>query len=248
MTLIRLPLALTALLLLAAPAAAEPAKESLQETFLRGNIAYGNGNYTEAEAAYRKVLQRARSPEVHFNLGNALAQQDKWSEAAFHYMRAYALNPNFEAARGNLLLAANRMGLARDYPQMALPARYLPERSWSWVAAIAFWVALIAFFYRDFTRVRVPLARTVGVLGLGVLAVSILAIVQHNLFKDWAVVSSPLVSLRVAPTEQSPGQSVLIKGDPVRILGEQKGFFHVMTSSGAEGFILHEEAHSLRRD
>ncbi len=244
----RLPLILILLLLWAAPAAADSTRQSLQETFLRGNIAYGNGNYAEAEAAYRAVLQKVHSPEVHFNLGNALAQQDKWSEAAFHYMRAYALNPNFEAARGNLLLAASRMGLARDYPEMAAPARYLPERSWSWIAAISFWIALIAFFYRDFTRVRVPLARTAGTIALLVLAVSILAIVQHNLFKDWAVVSAPLVSLRVAPTEQSPGQSVLIKGDPVRILGEQKGFFHVMTVSGAEGFILLDEAHSLRRD
>ena len=73
-------------------------------------------------------------------------------------------------------------------------------------------------------------------------------IVQHKLFKDWAVVSSSLVALRVAPTERSPGEEVLIEGDPIRIIGEQKGFFRVMTVSGAEGYILEEEVYSTGND
>jgi len=231
---------------LAAPVACTA--QSLQETFLKGNIAYANGDYAEAEAAYRAVLAKARSAEVHFNLGNTLAQRDQWSEAAFHYMKAYSLNPNFEAARGNLLLAANRMGLANQYPEMTRPAKWLPERAWTWIAAIALWIALIFFFYQDFVRFRIPFARGVAALALAAMIISIIAIIQHNLFKDWAVVSAPLVSLRVAPTEQSPGESVLIKGDPIRILGEQRGFFHVMTRSGAEGFILLDEVYALGKD
>jgi hypothetical protein len=38
---------------------------------------------------------------------------------------------------------------------------------------------------------------------------------------------------------------VLIEGDPIRIIGEQKGFFHVMTSSGSEGFIMPKEVYTL---
>ena len=78
--------------------------------------------------------------------------------------------------------------------------------------------------------------------------VAVTGIIQHKLFKDWAVVSTSLASLRVAPTEQSPGESVLIEGDPIRILGVQKGFFHVMTSAGDEGFILREEVYSVSKD
>ncbi|HSH09132.1 MAG TPA: tetratricopeptide repeat protein [Oceanipulchritudo sp.] len=222
--------------------------QSPQETFLKGNIAYGNGNYPEAVEAYREVLKDVRSPEVHYNLGNALAQQNKWSEAAFHYMKAYSLNPNFEAARANLLLAADRMGLAADYPHLASPARLLSERQWTTLAAITFWLALIFFFHGDFIRFRIPLSKTLGTLTALVFLTSLIAIMQHKLFKEWAVVSSSLVSLRVAPTEQSPGESVLVQGDPIRIIGEQKGFYHVMTTSGAEGFILHSEVYSLSND
>ena len=128
---------------------------------------------------------------------------------------------------------------------MASPAKYLSERKWATIAAISFWLALILFFHGDFVRFRIPLSKTFGTLSVLVFIASLVAIMEHKLYKEWGVVSSSLVSLRVAPTEQSPGESVLIEGDPIRIIGEQKGFFHVMTSSGAEGFILPKEVYTL---
>lgn len=220
------------------------AAEGLEDTFLQANIAYSNGNYAEAIEGYRTVLKSVSSAEVHYNLGNALAQQGDWSEAAFHYMKAHALNPSMEAAKANLLLATSRLGLSKDFPSLSSPARLLPEGRWTTVAAIAFWVALILFFHGDFVKFRIPLSKWLGGLSLIVLLVAIFAIIQHRIFRDWTVVSSPLASLRVAPTDLSPGGPTLIEGDPVRILGEQKGFFHVMTASGAEGFILRSEAYS----
>ncbi len=222
--------------------------QSMEETFLKGNIAYGNGEYEGAEEAYRTVLDQIQSAEVHYNLGNTLAQQGEWSEAAFHYMHAYALNPHMEAARANLMLAANRMRLASQYPDLPKPAKYLSQRQWTTMAAVFFWIALILFFHGDFIRYKLPFSKTLGTIAVLMTVVCIAGIIQHKLFKDWAVVSSSLVSLRVAPTEQSPGESVLIEGDPIRILGEQKGFFHVMTASGDEGFILQKEVYNLPRD
>jgi hypothetical protein len=229
------------------PAAAEEGPTA-QELFMRGNIAYGNGAFLEAEQAYRQVLQKGHSAEVHYNLGNALAQQSKWSEAAFHYMQAYSLKPNFEPARANLLLAAEKMGLAKDYPKLASPANLISEAQWTMIAAVAFWLALIFFFHRDFVSFTIPFSKSFGILSILGLIIAVVAIIQHELFKDWAVISSPVVSLRVAPADQSPGESVLIKGDPIRILGEQAGFYHVMTAGGDEGYILLDEIHPPAKD
>lgn len=240
---LRIPRLLSfALLALCAGAMArgEP-QQDLMERFTRGNIAYGNGAFEEAEKAYREVLEHGQSAELHYNLGNALAQQKRWSEAAYHYMRAYQLKPGFEPARANLMLAAQRMGLAKTYPKLPGPANLLSQSSWTLIAAIAFWAALILFFHGDFVKFRIPLGKSLGTVSVLALLVAIFAIVQHQLFHDWTIVSEPLVSLRVAPTEQSPGEKVLIEGDPVRILGEQAGFYHVMTSEGDEGFILQKE-------
>ena len=222
--------------------------QSTEETFLKGNIAYGNGHFEEATTAYREVLKTVQSAEVHYNLGNSLAQLNQWSEAAFHYMRAYSLNPNLESAQKNLLLAANRMGLADEYPKLSSPGNLLSERQWTTLAAALFWVALIFFFHGNFVRFRIPFNKTIGSIAALIMVISIVSIIQHKLFKEWAVVASPLVSLRVAPTDQSPGESVLIEGDPIRIIGEQKGFFRVMTHSGAEGYILEKEVFSIGND
>jgi len=215
---------------------------------MRGNIAYGNQEFAKAEEAYRQVLKLGRSAEVHYNLGNCLAQQNKWSEAAYHFMRAYSLKPTFEPARANLLLAAQKMGLEKDYPKLGAPANLLSESKWTIIAAAAFWFALIFFFHRDFVSFKIPFGKTLGGISSLLMVISIFAVIQHQLFKDWAVIASPVVSLRVAPADQSPGESVLIKGDPIRILGEQAGFYHVMTAAGDEGFILQSEIHPVTQD
>jgi tetratricopeptide (TPR) repeat protein len=218
------------------------------ERFTEGNIAYGNRDFAAAETAYREVLATGQSAELHYNLGNALAQQGKWSEAAFHFMRAHSLNPAFEPARANLLLAASQLGLAADYPSLKNPAALLSQSSWTLVASIALWLAIIAFFHRDFVSWRIPLSKSIGTAAIMALLLSTYSILQHQLFQDWNVVSQPMASLRVAPTENSPGDTLLIEGDPIRVLGEQAGFFHVMTTSGDEGFVLAAEIFSEKKD
>lgn len=238
---------LAALLCFSFTAGAAP-QISAEERFMAGNIAYGNKAYAEAEAAYREVLTLGQSPELHYNLGNALAQQGQWSEAAFHFMRAHALNPNFEPAQANLLLAASQLGLSADYPKLSSPASLLSQSGWTLVASIGLWIAIIAFFHGDFLAFRIPFSKLIGLSAIGLLCLSAFCILQHQLFRDWNVISTPLAPLRVAPTSESPGDTLLIKGDPIRILGEQAGFFHVMTASGDEGFVLSEEIYADRKD
>jgi len=223
-------------------------ESSLEETFMRGNIAYGNADYSMAESAYREVLRAAQSSEVHYNLGNTLARQDIWSEAAFHYLRAYAMDPNASAAQANLLLSAERLNLDTAYPTLGTPANMLPERIWVIIAAVAFWIAILIFFQRDILSREFPLRKTLTILAVLGFLTSSLATIQHNLFDEWTIVSKPMASLRVAPAEQSPGESVLVEGDPVRILARQNGFYHVMTTNGDEGFLLSQEVYILGND
>ena len=49
---------------------------------MRGNRQYNKENYTDADVNYRRALQKNRdSYEAHYNLGNALYKQDKYSDA-----------------------------------------------------------------------------------------------------------------------------------------------------------------------
>lgn len=53
-----------------------------------GDAAYDRQAFPEAENAYRKALERKASPEVKYNLGNSLAQQQRLDEAVTTYQEA----------------------------------------------------------------------------------------------------------------------------------------------------------------
>ena len=55
----------------------------------KGNRAYNNENYTEAEVNYHRALDKnEQSFEAHFNLGDALFRQEKYPEALEQYVQA----------------------------------------------------------------------------------------------------------------------------------------------------------------
>ena len=55
----------------------------------RGNTAYNDSSYTEAEINYRRGLDKNdQSFEAHFNLGNALFKQEKYEAATEEYLAA----------------------------------------------------------------------------------------------------------------------------------------------------------------
>jgi tetratricopeptide (TPR) repeat protein len=54
----------------------------------RGNKAYNDSNYVEAEVNYRRALEKNnQSFEAHYNLGDALYRQDKSPEALEQYTK-----------------------------------------------------------------------------------------------------------------------------------------------------------------
>ena len=58
----------------------------------RGNIAYKDSSYTDAEVHYRRGLDvNDQSFEGHFNLGDALFRQEKYPEALEQYQKAESL-------------------------------------------------------------------------------------------------------------------------------------------------------------
>jgi tetratricopeptide (TPR) repeat protein len=228
--------------------ASTQAQPATEDQFLEGNLAYANGDFAKAEAVFRTVLESGQSAEVHFNLGNALARQNKWTEAAFHFLEAEGLDPHFEPARGNLLLAARTLGLETPYPRLPAPANLMGLPAWTYFAAGAFWVTLFLLLHRRLVFFELPLARTLTTLSLLLLLFSLFALYQHTRFMQWAVVAQPEAILKIAPTADSPGEAALAMGQPVRILDAEKGFARLLTPAGDEGFLPLEQLHSRNKD
>ncbi len=73
--------------------------------------AYRRGDFTAAEKSYRAVLATAPTDAIaHHNLSLALAQQDRWDEAAAHAAVALVQHPASEPIRAQFSLAAEKSG------------------------------------------------------------------------------------------------------------------------------------------
>lgn len=118
----------------AASGAAAPAARQFRDLWLtrdqQGRRAFENGDYVGAAALFQDPMwrgvalyragqfaQAARtfeaidSPDAQFNLGNALAQQQKYKEAVARYQRVLQLRPGWQPAMRNLAAVQQRLKL-----------------------------------------------------------------------------------------------------------------------------------------
>lgn len=70
-----------------------------QELFNKANKAFTKGKYEKAIQGYHTILTiNDQSPEVHFNLGVALAQNKQYHEAIIHFKKAIKLRSHYPKA------------------------------------------------------------------------------------------------------------------------------------------------------
>ena len=110
-----------------------------------GRNAYERGDFPAAEQVWRKALADApANPSAHHNLALALAQQNRWGEAAAHAAAAFAQQPANPAIKWNLAFTLERAGyapsvfsgFASSHPPHVL-ARQFSAPQWQVVAILA---------------------------------------------------------------------------------------------------------------
>jgi tetratricopeptide (TPR) repeat protein len=92
-----------------------------------GNEAYNRGDFTAAESAFRQAIERnPDDARLHFNLGNALARQQKFDEAiqAYERFKSLSQSPQDRALAdyniGNMFGQQEEWGRAADQFRNAL--------------------------------------------------------------------------------------------------------------------------------
>lgn len=87
-----------------------------------GVAAYSRSEFAAAEQVWREALGRRPTDWIaHHNLALALAQQDRWNEAAGHATAAFVQNPSHPSVRWHFELTLTRAGYAP--PDLAAFAR-----------------------------------------------------------------------------------------------------------------------------
>ncbi|MBZ9611700.1 VWA domain-containing protein [Rheinheimera maricola] len=77
------------------------AKRKFNDPLWQGNAAYRNGDFQAAEQAYRLATTQSTDAAAWHNLGNSLAQQQRYEEALAAYQQALELNSADAAAQHN---------------------------------------------------------------------------------------------------------------------------------------------------
>ena len=96
-----------------------------------GDASYSAGEYSKAEEAYRKAIEKEGKSQAKYNLGNSLYEQERYDEALEQYQSAINSAPNTESKSqayhnlGNSLFNNQKLKESLEAFKQAL--RYRPD-------------------------------------------------------------------------------------------------------------------------
>src|SRR3989475_11152109 len=122
--------------------------DDVSTAFDQANKLYEEGKFTEAAAAYEKMLRQGQaSPALYFNLSNAFFKAGQAGRAVLNYRLAERLAPRDPGIRANLKFARNSVGAGAATPgwwqrwtsRLTLDEWTLPTSGalWLWLGLLA---------------------------------------------------------------------------------------------------------------
>lgn len=220
--------------------------------------AYDQADFAAAEAGWRDSLKtHPRDWVAHHNLSLALAQQNRWGEAAAHALAAFVQHPSDPAVRWNLELALQHAGY--QPPGVAAFLNPDPLRSLAIRASVATWqrllllaiallsLSLILLLAASYFRPR----RGLKISGLLLLVVALLGttVCAFNLYAYGPLAESDTVvvwrsgTLFSVPTEADTGQKTtpLAAGSLAHVDKPFLGWRRLVFANGQTGWVRADE-------
>ncbi len=242
------------------PAANESTPNSQPQTSnSTPSAAYRSGDFAAAAKSWSATLAESPTDAIaRHNLSLALAQQDRWPEAAAHATAAFLQNPSNDATRWQLALASEKSGYIAAPLVSFLPpgplqslARLASPATWQFalIAASLFITTALALFiygaYRHASRIRFIFALSALAFGLLTAAASASSLYAYRLTAHPdAVLAWRAGTLRSIPTEADNTQKTtalppgsLALADPNTFLGWTRLTFE----NGQTGWVRQEE-------
>lgn len=213
--------------------------------------AYDEARFADAVALYDRLLASyPRSPELHFNRGNALARLGRIGEAAAAYERALLLAPRDADARANLKFLRSSARLPQ--PRVSIVDRIVGVVSaseWRTLAISAWWIGS-TLLVAALLMTRAP--RAMRAIGLALIGIALFAaagwgywIIRNT--HPIAFVVRPGVKALFAPLPNATPHFDAPDGLAVRVL-ETSGEWVYVRDAAREGWIPRHAVEILRLD
>jgi tetratricopeptide (TPR) repeat protein len=231
-------LLLIVLMIGTAPALADP----FVSAFDSANKLYEQAKYTDAAAAYEKLLQPGLVSEaLYFNWGNALFKSGNIGRAIVAYQEAQRIAPRDPDVRANLQFARNQVqGPTRGPDRLSGWLGKLNLNEWTCLAAGGVWLWLLLLTLLQWRPgLRGLLKSYVAWLGLvtAVLCGCFAMALYSARFVHQAIIVTPETVARQAPLDESQSAFTLHDGAELQILDQKDQWLQVQADTRSIGWV-----------
>jgi len=212
-------------------------------------LAYQNGRYPEARAAYQTYLeQHPASSEALYYIGNTYFKQGEWGEALTYYSRAKRLAPRDKDCAFNMRLATAQLKQPVSFSPFSVEfAGVLTQWLSAEEAALLFFFPALVFLILLFNLVFHKRSAAdfqwslwvTGVLG-GVTGVLLLLKCVGDVWPTYAIIIDRKVDIKAGPAANLTTQGYVYEGTKMRILKRDQHWSTVVLPNGVEGWVRSE--------
>lgn len=225
--------------------------QEAQNMLEKANELYRNEEYDKAIEIYSQVENQGYSNyEVYYNLGNAYYKIGNVGRSILNYEKAKKLNQTDEDIDFNLSIAKlQTVDKIEPLPKLfingwiSMVLSALSSGAWHTLSLLLLLLAVImfgSFFFIDsFRKLTLP----VFVLSL-ILSITTMIFGLEQLSKEtddsYAVIMSPSVYVKSAPSNSSTDLFILHEGTKLQVLEEDGSWMKIVLEDGNEGWITEE--------
>jgi len=226
--------------------------DDVSTAFDQANKLYEQGRFTEAAAAYERMLQhRQASPALYFNLGNALFKAGQIGRAILNYRLAERLAPRDPDIRANLKFARNSVGAGAPTPgwwQRWTSRLTINEWTLLTSGALWLWLGLLALGqWRP--ALRKSLSGYTATAGFCVALLALcLGLESYNRFAvESVIVAAREAVVRYGPWKESPNYFTVRDGMELTVLDSKGEWVQVSDNAKRIGWLRREQVLFLPR-
>lgn len=214
--------------------------------FEAANRLYEQGKFTDAAAAYQKLLESGQaSAALYFNLGNARFKAGQLGSAIAAYRQAGQISPRDPEVRANLQFARNQVqGPTRAAARWQLWLRRLSLNEWTVLAAAGVWLWFLLLIVLQWRPALKPALRNPAIaagVGAAVLCACLAAALYEARFSNGAIVVTHEATARHGPLEESPTAFTLNDGAELRVLDRKDDWLQVSTDARRIGWLKRDQ-------
>ncbi|EDP96689.1 tetratricopeptide repeat protein [Kordia algicida OT-1] len=226
--------------------------------FESANTAYNDGNYAEAIAQYKSILETGNhSAAIYYNLGNAYYKSNEIGPSVYYFEKALQLSPDDKDILNNLAFA-NNMTIDAIEP---LPKTQLSKfignitgtftyNEWAWIAVFCGFLCVISFLLYQFAyetlkkRIYFLISFLAFLFIIGTVAIAYQQYGKAQKDRP-AIVFAKETTVKSEPNLRSDEVFVLHEGTKVQVLDTVDNWKKIQLIDGKIGWIISEDVNEL---